>query len=96
MPDFIKCSQEIIKSVYKVFGFVTACEEGFFVYYGPEMARYEYLYYYNREFIYRDFCLLKYLLSLKENAEYLGFSIILKLCQVENSNKPIEDYILNS
>ena len=94
MPDFIKCSQEIIKSVYKVFGFVTACEEGFFVYYGPEMARYEYLYYYNREFIYRDFCLLKYLLSLKENAEYLGFSTILKLCQVENSNKPIEDYIL--
>ena len=64
MPDFQKCSREMIKSIYKVFGFITACEEGFFVYYGESMAKYEYLYYFNREFIYRDFCLLKYLLAL--------------------------------
>ena len=94
MPDFQKCSREMIKSIYKVFGFITACEEGFFVYYGESMAKYEYLYYFNREFIYRDFCLLKYLLALKENAKYLGFNEILKLCQVENSHKPIENYIL--
>ena len=53
MPDFQKCSREMIKSIYKVFGFITACEEGFFVYYGESMAKYEYLYYFNREFIYK-------------------------------------------
>ena len=96
MPDFIKCSEEMIKSVYKVFGFITACYEGFFSYYGGDMKQYEYLYYYYPQFINRDFCLLKYLLSLKENAKYLGFNEILKLCQVENSYKPIEDYILKT
>ena len=94
MPDFQKCSKEMIKSIYKVFGFVTACEEGFFSYYGTDMAKYEYLYYFSREFIYRDFCLLKYLLSLKENAEFFEFNTILRLCQVYNSFKPIEDNIL--
>ena len=94
MPEFSKCSQEMIKSVYKVFGFVTACGERFFDYYGQTMIKYESLYYFNREFIYRDFCLLKYLLALKENAEYLGFNTILRLCQVENSHRPIENYIL--
>ena len=94
MPDFQKCSKKMIKSIYKVFGFITACNEGFFSYYGIDMRQYEYLYYYNPQFIYRDFCLLKYLLALKENAKYLGFKKILSLCQVENSYKPIEDYIL--
>ena len=94
MPDFHKCSEKMIKSIYKVFGFITACQEGFFSYYGADMRQYEYLYYYNPQFIYRDFCLLKYLLALKENAKYLGFNKILALCQVENSNKPIEEYIL--
>ena len=94
MPDFYKCGRRMIKSIYKVFGFITACQEGFFSYYGLDMRQYEYLYYYNPQFIYRDFCLLKYLLSLKDNAKYLGFSKILALCQVENSNKPIENYIL--
>ena len=94
MPDFIKLSKKMVKSIYKVFGFITACQEEFFSYYGENMIQYEYLYYYNRQFIYRDFCLLKYLLSIKENAKYLGFKEILRLCQVENSNKPIEDYIL--
>ena len=94
MPDFQKCSKKMIKSIYKVFGFITACNEGFFSYYGVDMRQYEYLYYYNPQFIYRDFCLLKYLLALKENAKYLGFKKILALCQVENSNKPIEEYIL--
>ena len=58
------------------------------------MAKYEYLYYFFRLFIYRDFCLLRYLLSLKDNSEFLGFDSILKLSQVENSYKIIEDYIL--
>ena len=96
MPDFIKCSEEMVKSVYKVFGFITACDEGFFSYYGGDMKQYEYLYYYFPQFINRDFCLLKYLLALKENSKYLGFNEILNLCQVENSNKPIEEYILNA
>ena len=45
MPDFQKCSKEMIKSIYKVFGFITACKEGFFNYYGSEIAEYEHLYY---------------------------------------------------
>ena len=94
MPDFHKCSKEMIKSIYKVFGFITACKEGFFNYYGSEIAEYEHLYYFSRAFIYRDFSLLKYLLSLKENAEFLQFNNILRLCQVKDSFKPIEDYIL--
>ena len=94
MPDFIKCSKEMIKSVYKVFGFITACEAGFFAYYGVEMPKYESLYYILRQFVYRDFCLLKYLLSLKENADFFDFNNILKLSQVDNSYKPIQDYIL--
>ena len=94
MPDFKNCSKIMIKSIYKVFGFVTGCEEGFFNYYGETMGRYEYLYYYNPEFIYRDFCLLKYLLSIKENADYISFNKVLEYCQVEDSHKPIEDYIL--
>ena len=94
MPDFKNCSKIMIKSIYKVFGFVTGCEEGFFNYYGEEMGRYEYLYYYNPEFIFRDFCLLKYLLAVKDNAKYMGFNKILEYCQVEDSHKPIEDYVL--
>ena len=96
MPEFSKCSKEMIKSVYKVFGFITACQEGFFIYYGVHMSKYEYFYYFLRQIVYRDFCLLKYLLALKENAEFLGFNTILRLCQVENSHKPIEEYILKN
>ena len=77
MPDFKKCSKIMIKSIYKVFGFITACEEGFFSYYGTSMGRYEYVYYYNFQFIYRDFCLFKYLIALKENAKYIDFKQIL-------------------
>ena len=94
MPDFKNCSKIMIKSIYKVFGFVTGCEEGFFNYYGEEMGRYEYLYYFNPEFIFRDFCLLKYLLAVKDNVSYLSFNKILEYCQVEDSHKPIENYIL--
>ena len=95
MPDFKKCSKIMIKSIYKVFGFITACEEGFFSYYGTSMGRYEYVYYYNFQFIYRDFCLFKYLIALKENAKYIDFKQILSLCQVENSHEIIDKYILN-
>ena len=94
MPEFLNCCELMIKGIYKVFGFITGCEEGFFHYYGPDMRMYEYIYYYNKSYIYRDFCLLKYLLSIEENSEYLGFNKILELCQVENSNKPIEEYII--
>ena len=93
-PDFQKCSKAMIKNIYKVFGFITACKEGLFSYYGPDMPQYEYIYYNNPIFIYTDFCLLKYLLSMKDNLKYLEINEILCLSQVENSNKPIQDFIL--
>ena len=92
--DFDKCSKVMIKSIYKVFGFITACKEGMFSYYGPDMIQYEYIYYNYPIFIYMDFSLLKYLLSMKENLKYLVFNEILALTQVENSNKPIQDFLL--
>ena len=64
----------MIKSIYKVFGFITACKEGMFSYYGPDMIQYEYIYYNYPIFIYMDFSLLKYLLSMKENLKYLVFN----------------------
>ena len=94
MSNYKECCRIMIESIYKVFGFVTACGEEFFKYYGENMVEYEYLYYYNNQFIYRDFCLMKYLLALKEDNEYFSFDKILSLCQVENSNKPLEDNIL--
>ena len=94
IPNHKECFKIMIESIYKVFGYITACGEEFFNYYGENMIEYEYLYYYNKQFIYRDFCLMKYLLSIKENENYFGFEKILRLCQVENSNKPLEDNIL--
>ena len=94
MSNHKECFKIMIESIYKVFGFVTACGEEFFNYYGESMIQYEYLYYYNFQFIYRDFSLMKYLLAIKENADYFSFDKILNLCQVENSNKPLEENIL--
>ena len=93
-PNYKECFRIMIESIYKVFGYVTACGEEFFKYYGENMVEYEYLYYYNYQFVYRDFCLMKYLLALKGNDEYFSFDNVLQLCQVENSNKPLEDNIL--
>ena len=95
MPDFKKCCKIMITSIYKVFGFVTACEEGFLNYYGSDMRKYEYAYYYFKEFIYRDFCLFKYLISLNENAKYVDFQYLLSLSQFEKSHELIGKYILN-
>ena len=93
IPDFKKCSKLMIKSIYKVFGFVTGCGETLFDTYGTEMRQYEYLYYYNYEFIYRDFCLLKYLLSMKENAKYLEFRTIMDLSKFDNSYEIVEEFL---
>ena len=94
MSNHKECFKILIESIYKVFGFVTACGEEFFNYYGENMVEYEYVYYYNNQFIYRDFCLMKYLLAYKDNSSYFSFDNILSFCQVENSNKPLEDNIL--
>ena len=94
MPNHKECFKIMIENIYKVFGYVTACGEEFFNYYGENMVEYEYLYYYNNQFIFRDFCLMKYLLAYKENQDYFSFDKILKLCQVEDSNKPLEENIL--
>ena len=94
MPNHKECFKIMIESLYKVFGFVTGCGEEFFNYYGENMVEYEYEYYYNKQFIYRDFCLMKYLLAYKDIALYFSFDNILSFCQVENSNKPLEDNIL--
>ena len=95
-PDFQKCSRVIIKSIYKVFGFITACKEGLFSYYGPDMKRYEFIYFNIENFIYLDFCLLKYLLSMKENSKYFEINEIIRLTEVENSNKCIQDILKNN
>ena len=94
IPNYKECFKIMIESIYKVFGYVTACGEEFFNYYGGYMVEYEYLYYYNNQFIFRDFSLMKYLLACKENREYFAFDKILQLCQVENSNKLLEENIL--
>ena len=94
IPNYKECFKIMIESIYKVFGFITACGEEFFNYYGENMIEYEYLYYYNNQFILRDFCLMKYLLAIKDNEKYFSFDKILSLCQVENSNKPLEENIL--
>ena len=95
-PDFQKCSRIMIKSIYKLFGFITACKEGLFSYFGPDMNNYESLYYNNEIFIYLDFCLLKYLLSMKDNSKYLEINEIIILSEVDNSNKLIQDNILKN
>ena len=93
MSNHKECFKIMIESIYKVFGFITACGEEFLNYYGESMIEFEYIYYYNKQFIYRDFCLMKYALALKENADYFSFNVILSLCQVENSNKPLDEYV---
>ena len=94
MSNHKECFKIMIESIYKVFGFITACGEEFFNYYGENMIQYEYIYYYNYQFIYRDFSLMKYLLAIRENGKYFSFDRILNLCQVEDSNKPLEENIL--
>ena len=93
-PSYKDCFKIMLKSIFKVFGFITACGEELFDYYGDSMIEYEYHYYYNYEFVYRDFCLMKYILTLKETKKYFSFDKILELCQVENSHKPLEENIL--
>ena len=94
IPNYKECFKIMIESIYKVFGFITACGEEFFGYYGENMVEYEYVYYYNKQFIFRDFCLMKYLLAVKDNQKYFSFDKILSFSQVENSNKPLEENIL--
>ena len=71
-PNHKDCFKIMIESIYKVFGYITACGEEFFKYYGENMVEYEYLYYYNYQFVYRDFCLVKYILALKDNDEFFN------------------------
>ena len=96
IPNHQEIFKIIIKDIYKVFGFVTACGENFFTYYGQLMSFYENDYFSNKGFIYLDFSLMKYLFALKENEKYLAFNKILQLSQVENSNALFEDNFFNS
>ena len=92
MPDFQKCCQKIITGIYKVFAFVAFCGDNYFDYHGVNMKKYEQYYYVNPHFIYRDFCLLKYLLSLTDNAKYFKFTEIINLPHLDNLYNPILKY----
>ena len=96
LPNHQEIFKIIIKNLYKVFGFIIACGESFFNYYGEYMVKYESDYFSNNELIYRDFSLIKYLFALKENEEYFAFNNILQLSQVENSNSLFENNLFNS
>ena len=94
-PNFQGSFKVMLEAIYKVFGFITACGESFFeTYYSKNMVEYEYLYYYNKQFIYRDFCLLKYIMALKQFKDYFNIDVILSLSQVNDSNLAFEKNIL--
>ena len=91
MPDFKKCSQIMIKGIYKVFGFIAGCGVDIFKDYKKDIYKFEQSYFFNPQFIYRDFCLLKYLLSFKENEIFFKFSQILQLSEVDYSSVYLEE-----
>ena len=91
MPDFKKCSQIMIKGIYKIFGFIAGCGVDIFKDYKKDIYKFEQSYFFNPQFIYRDFCLLKYLLSFKENEIFFKFSQILQLSEVDYSSVYLEE-----
>ena len=95
MPDLKKCSEIMIKEIYRVFGFIAACGENMFNKYDKVMPKYEYLYYCNNKFVNKDFSLLKYLLTIKENAKYLSFKKLSYFSNFEKSHETISRNILS-
>ena len=96
MPDFKKCSEIMIKEIYRVFGFIAACGENMFNKYDKVMPKCEYLYYCNNKFVNKDFSLLKYLLTIKENAKYLYFKKLSYFSKFEKSHETISRNILSA
>ena len=96
MEHYEDCVELLLKELLKLFGFVTACGENLLNYKGEYMYFYETSYYYSYKFIYRDFCLMKYLLHYNEkyqnkSAFNVSFQQIIKNCSVENSYSKLNE-----
>ena len=94
MPNYKECTKILISELFKLFGFISACAENLLIYYGEDMNHYEKTYYYTYKFVYRDFCLMKYLLPQSEIEN--SFKNIFMNCDIKNSYSIIEDLNLFS
>ena len=63
MQNFEECIEISFAEVSKLFKFISACGENLFVYCGEKMNLYENTYNYTYKFVYRDFTLMRYLIS---------------------------------
>ena len=94
MPNYKECTKILISELFKLFGFISACAENLLIYYGEDMNHYEKTYYYTYKFVYRDFCLMKYLLPQSDIEN--SFKNIFMNCDIKNSYSIIEDLNLFS
>ena len=95
IPNFQKFGEIIINDLFKLFGYITACGENFLNYYG-ELMPYNEVYYFDlKEFCFRDFALLRFILSNKYFQANFSIINIIKKCSLENTFNIFEKYFLS-
>ena len=95
-PNYQNIFTIIIKETMKFFGFLLSIESNHFVYYGEDMKNYVDNYFDYFIFHQCDFNIIKFMLCLEENINFLSINNILQLCSVNNSStKLINNFLSN-
>ena len=88
MENYDKCIEILFLEISKLFRFIAACGEDLFIQYGQSMRYYEKTYYYTYKFVFRDFCLMKYLIpsgSVEEFFQSKGTNLGNKIIETFSS-----------
>ena len=95
ITNFKTFGEIILKDLFKILGYMNACGENFLNYYGELMPYYEIYYCEQEEFILRDFCLLRFILSEKVFQSFFSISNIYKVSSLENTYNIMEKYFFS-
>ena len=95
IPNIEKLGEIMINDLFKLLGYMNACGENFLKYYGEFMSFNEIYYYSQKDFILRDFSLLRFFLSNKYFQSYFSVKNILKQCSLENSYNILNNHFLS-
>ena len=95
IPDFQKFGEIILNDLFKLLGYISACGENFLNYYG-ELMPYNEVYYFDlKEFIFRDFSLLRFFLSDKNFKSNFSIINVIKKSSLENTYNIFEKLFLS-
>ena len=95
IPNFKTFGEIIINNYFKLFGYINACGENFLNYYGEFMPYNEIYYFDYKEFILRDFILVRFILSC--NIFRFSFSLlnIFEKCSLEKTYDIMEKHLFS-